>query len=86
MCVTLIDSNMVKLRFLGLSEPKATKRSGVVGHMSAWTVADCPTVSFSFVYLHNNKQISKCKTVEFGDQLLRQQIGNTKEEGVEYQN
>ena len=24
MCVTLIDSNMVKLRFLGLSEPKAT--------------------------------------------------------------
>ena len=24
MCVTLVDSNMVKLRFLGLSEPKAT--------------------------------------------------------------
>ena len=32
-------------------------------------VADCPAVSFRFVYLQN-KLISKCKTVELGDQLL----------------
>ena len=31
-------------------------------------VEDCPAVSFRFVYLHN-KQISKCKAVELGDQL-----------------
>ena len=33
-------------------------------------LADCPAVSFRFVYLHKNKEISKCKTIELGDQLL----------------
>ena len=32
-------------------------------HVGRW-LADCPALSFRFVYLHN-KQISKCKTVEF---------------------
>ena len=36
-------------------------------HVGRW-LADCPALSFRFVYLHS-KQISKCKTVELGDQL-----------------
>ena len=45
----------------------------VVQILSYWmftgAIADCPALSFRFVYLYN-KWISKCKTVELGDQLL----------------
>ena len=54
MIVTLVDSNDGEVAIpQNVRTTGNHLRNGVVGHMSAWTVADCPAVSFRFVFLHN---------------------------------